>query len=111
LPFFYKVNTEAVAGEGLILTAGGVDSHIHFICPQLADEAIASGTFPPFLYANECLSPLSFLVFWRCFTLQQVSLEFEDDALHQYEFLSFHFISSLILLLVTFIQVCPGVFF
>jgi urease subunit alpha len=37
------VTTEAIAGEGQILTAGGIDSHIHFICPQLADEAIASG--------------------------------------------------------------------
>ncbi|MDB4943825.1 MAG: Urease alpha subunit [Labilithrix sp.] len=37
------VTTEAVAGEGLVLTAGGIDSHIHFICPQQADEAIASG--------------------------------------------------------------------
>ena len=37
------VTTEAIAGEGMILTAGGVDSHIHFICPQQADEAIASG--------------------------------------------------------------------
>mmetsp|Transcript_45780 Transcript_45780/g.89456 ORF Transcript_45780/g.89456 Transcript_45780/m.89456 type:complete len:866 (-) Transcript_45780:186-2783(-) len=36
-------NTEAIAGEGLILTAGGVDAHVHFICPQLADEAVASG--------------------------------------------------------------------
>ncbi|HEY5946649.1 MAG TPA: urease subunit alpha [Kofleriaceae bacterium] len=37
------VTTEAIAGEGLILTAGGIDSHIHFICPQQADEALASG--------------------------------------------------------------------
>jgi urease subunit alpha len=37
------VTTEAIAGEGLILTAGGVDSHVHFICPQQAHEAIASG--------------------------------------------------------------------
>jgi len=37
------VTTEAIAGEGLIVTAGGIDTHIHFICPQLADEAIASG--------------------------------------------------------------------
>ncbi|EDO43273.1 predicted protein [Nematostella vectensis] len=37
------VGTEAIAGEGLVLTAGGMDAHIHFICPQLADEAIASG--------------------------------------------------------------------
>ncbi|XP_041378418.1 urease subunit alpha-like [Gigantopelta aegis] len=35
--------TEAIAGEGLILTAGGLDGHVHFICPQLAREAIASG--------------------------------------------------------------------
>jgi urease subunit alpha len=35
--------TEIIAGEGKILTAGGVDSHIHFICPQLIDEAIAAG--------------------------------------------------------------------
>src|SRR5207244_9456528 len=37
------VTTEAIAGEGLILTAGGVDSHIHFISPQQAPEALASG--------------------------------------------------------------------
>jgi urease subunit alpha len=37
------VTTEAIAGEGLILTAGGIDTHVHFICPQLAHEAIASG--------------------------------------------------------------------
>lgn len=37
------VNTEAIAGEGLCVTAGGMDSHVHFICPQICDEAIASG--------------------------------------------------------------------
>jgi urease subunit alpha len=37
------VTTEVIAGEGLIVTAGAVDAHVHFICPQLADEAIASG--------------------------------------------------------------------
>jgi urease subunit alpha len=37
------VTTECIAGEGLILTAGGIDSHIHFISPQQAEEAIASG--------------------------------------------------------------------
>ena len=37
------VNTEAIAGEGSILTAGGLDTHIHFICPQIATEAVASG--------------------------------------------------------------------
>ncbi len=35
--------TEIIAGEGQILTAGGVDSHIHFICPQQIEEAISSG--------------------------------------------------------------------
>ena len=35
--------TEAVAGEGMILTAGGIDAHIHFICPQQIQTAIASG--------------------------------------------------------------------
>jgi urease subunit alpha len=37
------VTTEVIAGEGLIITAGGIDSHIHFICPQQAHEAIAAG--------------------------------------------------------------------
>jgi urease len=37
------VNTEVIAGEGLIITAGGFDAHVHFICPQLATEAISSG--------------------------------------------------------------------
>ena len=35
--------TEAIAGEGQILTAGGIDAHIHFICPQQIDEALMSG--------------------------------------------------------------------
>src|SRR4030095_2542482 len=35
--------TEAIAGEGKILTAGGCDSHIHFICPQQIEEALNSG--------------------------------------------------------------------
>jgi len=35
--------TEAIAGEGMIVTAGGIDSHIHFICPQQIETAIASG--------------------------------------------------------------------
>ena len=37
------VTTEAIAAEGLILTAGGIDSHIHFISPQQVYEALASG--------------------------------------------------------------------
>ena len=35
--------TEIIAAEGRILTAGGIDCHIHFICPQQVDEALASG--------------------------------------------------------------------
>jgi urease subunit alpha len=35
--------TEIIAGEGMIVTAGGVDTHIHFICPQQIEEALASG--------------------------------------------------------------------
>ena len=35
--------TEIIAGEGRILTAGGIDSHIHFICPQQANDALYSG--------------------------------------------------------------------
>lgn len=35
--------TEIIAGEGKIVTAGGVDTHIHFICPQQIDEALAAG--------------------------------------------------------------------
>lgn len=36
--------TEVIAGEGQILTAGAVDAHIHFICPQQVEEALMSGT-------------------------------------------------------------------
>lgn len=36
-------STEIIAGENMIVTAGGIDSHIHFICPQQAQEAICSG--------------------------------------------------------------------
>jgi urease subunit alpha len=35
--------TEVIAGEGMILTPGGIDSHIHFICPQQIEEALMSG--------------------------------------------------------------------
>ncbi len=35
--------TEIIAGEGKIVTAGGIDAHIHFICPQQIDEALSSG--------------------------------------------------------------------
>jgi urease subunit alpha len=36
-------STEALAGEGMIITAGGIDTHIHFICPQQIETAITSG--------------------------------------------------------------------
>jgi urease subunit alpha len=35
--------TDVVAGEGRILTAGGIDCHVHFICPQIVDEALGAG--------------------------------------------------------------------
>ena len=35
--------TEIIAGEGMLVTPGGIDSHIHFICPQLIEEALMSG--------------------------------------------------------------------
>ena len=37
------VNTEAIAGEGMIVTAGGMDAHVHFICPQICEVALFSG--------------------------------------------------------------------
>jgi urease subunit alpha len=37
------VTTEVIAGEGQIVTAGGLDTHVHYICPQQAHDAIASG--------------------------------------------------------------------
>ncbi len=37
------VTTEVIAAEGMIVTAGALDVHIHFVCPQLAEEALASG--------------------------------------------------------------------
>lgn len=37
------VTTEVIAGENMIVTAGGVDTHVHWICPQLIEEAVASG--------------------------------------------------------------------
>lgn len=38
-----QVSTEVIAAEGMIVTAGGIDCHVHFICPQLVREAISSG--------------------------------------------------------------------
>ena len=42
-PMIVGAGTEVIAGEGCIVTAGGIDSHIHFICPQQIDEAISAG--------------------------------------------------------------------
>jgi urease subunit alpha len=36
-------STDVIAGEGRILTAGGVDGHVHFICPQVVEQAVAAG--------------------------------------------------------------------
>lgn len=41
--FVTGVSTEALAGEGLIVTAGGIDTHIHFINPEQVDEALSNG--------------------------------------------------------------------
>jgi len=41
--FEIGAGTEVIAGEGQILTAGGIESHIHFICPQQVEEALMSG--------------------------------------------------------------------
>ena len=46
------VSKEVIAGEGKIVTAGAIDCHVHFICPQLAYEAIASGKITCFLIEN-----------------------------------------------------------
>ncbi len=42
-PMTVGAATEVIAGEGRIITAGGIDTHIHFICPQQIDEALSSG--------------------------------------------------------------------
>ena len=39
----FGVNTDSIDASGMIITAGAIDSHVHFICPQLLDEALASG--------------------------------------------------------------------
>lgn len=51
--------TEIIAGEGKILTAGGIDAHIHFICPQQIEEALMSGRsrlLPPVPESAGCKS-------------------------------------------------------
>lgn len=44
IDFVTGVGTEALAGEGLIVTAGGIDTHIHFINPEQVEEALSNGT-------------------------------------------------------------------
>ena len=44
--------TEVIAAEGKIVTAGGIDAHIHFICPQQIDEALSSGITTCLLYTS-----------------------------------------------------------
>eukprot|EP00820_Chromera_velia_P020989 Cvel_29591.t1-p1 / transcript=Cvel_29591.t1 / gene=Cvel_29591 / organism=Chromera_velia_CCMP2878 / gene_product=Urease, putative / transcript_product=Urease, putative / location=Cvel_scaffold4077:1-5203(-) / protein_length=863 / sequence_SO=supercontig / SO=protein_coding / is_pseudo=false len=39
----FGATTEVIAGEGMILTAGAIDTHVHFICPQLIEQALAAG--------------------------------------------------------------------
>jgi urease subunit alpha len=41
---FIGASTEVIAGEGMIVTAGAIDTHVHFICPQQIEEALATGT-------------------------------------------------------------------
>lgn len=43
ITFAIGPGTEVIAGEGLIVTPGGIDSHVHFICPQQGEEALSSG--------------------------------------------------------------------
>lgn len=43
ITFAIGPGAEVIAGEGLIVTAGGIDSHVHFICPQQGEEALSSG--------------------------------------------------------------------
>lgn len=43
MTFNIGAGTEVISGEGLIVTAGGIDSHVHFICPQQGAEALSSG--------------------------------------------------------------------
>ena len=48
--------TEVIAGEGLILTAGGIDTHVHFICPQQAYEGMlfSIDSTPLFIRSSHC---------------------------------------------------------
>ena len=56
-----QVSTEVIAGEGMIVTAGAIDCHVHFICPQLAYEAISSGEISAWLEVP-CLWSVDFVI-------------------------------------------------
>ena len=51
--------TEVIAGEGLIVTAGAVDAHVHFICPQQLIEGLASGNLLSSFYGVLCYMEVS----------------------------------------------------
>jgi len=54
--------TDVIAGEKMIVTAGGIDAHVHFICPQQCDDAIASGLTTMYgVSACSCLCSLCVL--------------------------------------------------
>ena len=74
-------STEAIAGEGHIVTAGGFDSHIHFICPQQIDDALHSGlttmlgeALVPHMELLQLRVPLAHGIFQECFSQRIVLL-------------------------------------
>ena len=56
ITFAIGPGTEVIAGEGLIVTAGGIDSHVHFICPQQGEEALSSGLLMPYSFIHSSSS-------------------------------------------------------
>ena len=71
-------STEIIAGEGHILTAGAIDTHIHFICPQQIETALASGITTMLgggtvlqLAQMLLLVLLVLFIFLECFNLQK----------------------------------------
>ena len=60
------VGTEVIAGEGKIITAGAIDTHVHFICPQLVHEAIASGITTVSMISEICKKVLFVLKLSLC---------------------------------------------
>eukprot|EP00962_Isochrysis_galbana_P025573 scaffold7904_cov103-Isochrysis_galbana.AAC.6 len=56
------VTTDCIAGEKMIITAGAIDTHVHWICPQIIEEAIASGITT---LCAKCRDPALHLSHWR----------------------------------------------